>query len=474
MVKRDSIQGRILSANILNIISLVLLIALLFNISIGVYIENQTVTQFNEISKSIEEALRNHPNKFPERIRDTDKDWAVFGVLDRVLKNYTSILNAQYILINNDNMPLPSFGSDAESLAFSEHILNLISKDKFNDEKNLVTIKTYDMNYMGMVIPVFNKQSLQLGWVVIYSDTSQVDSLRIVINLILIVILLFSMVLTIIYSIYTSKKISQPFTVINAHLSQLSERNFHKTIHIDTHDEITELIKNINILSQKLKKYEEDQATFLQNISHELRTPLMSIQSYAEGIKYHVVENDETASEIIILETKRITDLVEQLTYLSRIDTVEGEYHFEVIELDEILWSCIDCIKGIALKNHKKIVYETFSDTVKVHADPEKLSRAIINILSNCIRHSYSLIDIQMARSSSEIVITIQDDGEGFEEGEIENIFTRFYKGKNGHLGIGLAITKEVIETHNGKISAQNTALGALFTIKLPLHEQSL
>jgi signal transduction histidine kinase len=474
MVKRDSIQGRILSANILNIISLVLLIALLFNISIGIYMQNQTVTQFNEISKSIEEALRNHPNKFPERIRDTDKDWAVFGVLDRVLKNYTSILNAQYILINNDNIPLPSFGGDTTALAFNEHILSLISGSEFNQQKNLVTIKTRDMNYMGMVIPVFNNQSLQLGWVVIYSDTSQVASLRIVINLILMVILLFSMVLTIIYSVYTSKKISQPFTVINAHLSQLSERNFHKTIHIDTHDEITELIKNINTLSQKLKKYEEDQATFLQNISHELRTPLMSIQSYAEGIKYHVVENHETASEIIIQETKRITDLVEQLTYLSRIDTVEGEYHFEVIELDEILWSCIDCIKGIGLKNHKKIVYETFSDTLKVHADPEKLSRAIINVLSNCIRHGHSLIEIQTTISRDQVIITIQDDGEGFEAHEIENIFTRFYKGKNGHLGIGLAITKEVIEAHNGEISAQNTALGALFVIRLPLHGQSL
>jgi signal transduction histidine kinase len=474
MVKRDSIQGRILSANILNIISLVLLIALLFNISIGVYMQNQTVTQFNEISKSIEEALRNHPNKFPQRIRDTDKEWAVFGVLDRVLKNYTSILNAQYILINNDNIPLPSFGSDTTALAFNEHILSLISGSEFNQQKNLVTIKTRDMNYMGMVIPVFNNQSLQLGWVVIYSDTSQVDSLRIVINLILMVILLFSMVLTIIYSVYTSKKISQPFTVINAHLSQLSERNFHKTIHIDTHDEITELIENINTLSQKLKKYEEDQATFLQNISHELRTPLMSIQSYAEGIKYHVVENHETASEIIIQETKRITDLVEQLTYLSRIDTVEGEYHFEVIELDEILWSCIDCVKGIGLKNHKKIVYETFSDTLKVQADPEKLSRAIINVLSNCIRHGHSLIEIQTTISRDQVIIAIQDDGEGFEAHEIENIFTRFYKGKNGHLGIGLAITKEVIETHKGEISAQNTALGALFIIRLPLHGQSL
>lgn len=465
MVKKESIRGRILKANVLNIILLVFLIGILFNISVGFYIQNQTIKQFNEIASSLQNALQEHPNKFPDRIRNIDQDWEVFGLLDRVLKNYTSILNTQYILVNNNHTSLPSFRSDPENILFNQQMLSQIPKKAFKEQQELVTIKTSEMNYMGMIIPVYNKDDLQLGWIVLYSDTSQVNSLRIMINIILIVILVFAMILTMLYSIYTSKKISEPFTVINKHLSELSERNFHKTIHIETHDEINELILNINTLSQKLHKYEEDQATFLQNISHELRTPLMSIQSYAEGIKYHVVENNENASDIIIQETKRITDLVEQLTYLSRIDTIEGEYHFEATELDDVLWSCIDCLKGIALKNNKKIVYDTLADTVKINADPEKLSRAIINILSNCIRHAKTLVHIQMEVLQDRVVLKISDDGEGFAEHETENIFTRFYKGKNGHLGIGLAITKEVIDAHHGQIIAENGPSGALFKI---------
>ena len=469
MIKKDSIQGRILKANILNIALLVFLIGILFNISIGFYIKNQTIKQFNEIAVGIEKALRMHPNKFPQRIQKTDEDWEVFGSLDRVLKNYTSILNAQYMLINNDGVSLPSFGSDFDSILFNQQIQSQIPSSQFNAHKNLVEIKTQDMNYMGMVIPVFNTKKLQLGWVIIYSDTSQVNSLRIMINVILIIILIFAMGITIFYSIYTSRKISEPFTAINNHLSELSQRNFHKTIHLETHDEINELIDHINILSEKLKKYEEDQATFLQNISHEIRTPLMSIQSYAEGIKYHVLEDAENASNIIIQETKRITDLVEQLTYLTRIDTVEGEYQFESIELDNILWSCIDCLKGIALKNKKKIIYNTLSDTALISADPEKLSRAIINILSNCIRHANYAITIDMQTAQDKVILKISDDGEGFADHEIENIFTRFYKGKNGHLGIGLAITKEVLEAHHAQIKAENGSQGALFTIYFPL-----
>ncbi|WP_069998303.1 sensor histidine kinase [Cellulosilyticum sp. I15G10I2] len=468
MFTKDSIQARILKANILNIVLLVLLIGILFNISIGIYIQNQTISQFNEIAQSVQGALRNHPNKFPEPTRNRNTALLVFGALDRVLKNYTSILDAQYILINNDKIAIPTFENTLDEIIFNQQLLTQIPENHFDEQKNLIAIKTKEMNYMGMIIPILNARKLQLGWVIIYSDTSKVNSLRIVINVILIAILFFSMALTIIYSIYTSKKISRPFSVINQHLNELSKRNFHKTIHIEANDEIIELIHNINFLSQKLRKYEEDQATFLQNISHELRTPLMSIQSYAEGIKYHVVEDHENASDIIIQETKRITDLVEQLTYLSRIDTVEGEYHFETSELDGILWSCIDCVKGIALKNNKKIVYDTVSDTIKINADPEKLSRAIINILSNCIRHAKTTIAIKMETQEDKVIITIEDDGEGFLDHELQNIFTRFYKGQNGHLGIGLAITKEVIDAHHAEITAENSSLGALFIIHFP------
>lgn len=469
MLKKDSIQSRILKANILNIILLVLLIGILFNISIGIYIQKQTLTQFNEISYNVQKALSNHPNKFPGPVRGADTVPSVFGALDRVLKNYTSILNARYLLVNMDRLAIPLFDFSLDELIFNQQILSQIPQEQLNDQKMLITFQTKQMNYTGMIIPIFNNQQLQLGWVIIYSDTSQLRSLRIVINLILISVLIFAMLLTIIYSLYTSKKISEPFTLINEHLNELSKRNFHQTISIDAHDEITELIHNINTLAEKLRKYEEDQATFLQNISHELRTPLMSIQSYAESIKYQVLENHENASDIIIHETKRITDLVEQLTYLSRIDTLEGEYHFEITELDGILWSCIDCVKGIALKNNKKIVYETLSDALTVRADPEKLSRAIINILSNCIRHANTTVYIHMSTASNQVMITVQDDGDGFLEQEISDIFLRFYKGEKGHLGIGLAITKEVIEAHHGQITAQNGPLGALFSITLPL-----
>ena len=469
MIKKDSIQGRILKANVLNSILLVFLIGILFNISIGFYIQNQTIRQFNDLAGGIQRALRMHPSKFPSRIQKPDKNWEVFGALDRVLKNYTTILDAKYILINNDKMALPSFENDLEYILFNQQILSQIPENQFSSHKNHIRIKTSEMNYMGMIIPVFNNEKLQLGWVVIYSDTTEVNSLRTMINLILMLILIFAMVLTIIYSIYTSRKISEPFTLINHHLNELSQRNFHKTIHIETHDEINELIHNINVLSQKLRKYEEDQATFLQNISHELRTPLMSIQSYAEGIKYHVVE-EENASDIIIQETKRITDLVEQLTYLSRIDNIKGEYHFEPTELDNVLWSCIDCLKGIALKKGKKIIYETLSDTVSIKADPEKLSRAIINVISNCIRHAKSSVTLHMKAFHDQVIIKISDDGEGFAPNEIQNIFTRFYKGKNGHLGIGLAITKEVVEAHQGQITAQNAPKkGALFILSFPI-----
>ena len=88
------------------------------------------------------------------------------------------------------------------------------------------------------------------------------------------------------------KKISAPFSHLNQHIRAIAERNFGNKIEMPVDDELREFVNNINIMSEKLETYDKAQKTFLQNVSHEFRTPLMSIQSYAEGIKYDVVDSN--------------------------------------------------------------------------------------------------------------------------------------------------------------------------------------
>jgi signal transduction histidine kinase len=215
--------------------------------------------------------------------------------------------------------------------------------------------------------------------------------------------------------------------------------------------------------------YDKAQKTFLQNASHEFRTPLMSIQSYAEGIKYSVTDTT-VAADIIIDESKRLTQLVENLLYLSRLDAIEENYCFNTLEFNELICCCVERMNVIAAKNNITINIDIPPIEIKIVGDEEKLSRAINNLLSNCIRYAKYKISVKSELiNGSTVRVTIADDGQGFEFTELSSIFERFFKGSKGNFGLGLAITKAVIEKHHGTITAENSEIGALFIIELPI-----
>jgi signal transduction histidine kinase len=124
----------------------------------------------------------------------------------------------------------------------------------------------------------------------------------------------------------------------------------------------------------------------------------------------------------------------------------------------------------IASKNNISIQIAALVQNIKVTADEEKLTRAVNNVLSNCIRYAESTVIIKSELIDEKTIqTTISDDGPGFDSKELPNIFGRFFKGAKGNFGLGLAISKNVIEKHNGKITAENSESGAIFHIDLPI-----
>ena len=248
----------------------------------------------------------------------------------------------------------------------------------------------------------------------------------------------------------------------------MSERQFSR-IHIPADDEILNLVENINTMTEKLESYDQAQKTFLQNASHELRTPIMSIRSYAEGMQYGVVENTE-AVKVILDETTRLTQLVENLLYLSRLDSIDEPYHMEPLDFHELLHFCTVRMRAIAQKQQKDIFIHLEPESLKLFGDGEKLTRAVTNLLDNCIRYAQRRVVVDSCLyDSTHVQVMISDDGSGFDPQDLKQIFTRFYKGKKGHFGLGLSIAKSIIEKHHGTITAGNGTTGAFFKIILPI-----
>ncbi|KUO75319.1 MAG: histidine kinase [Clostridia bacterium BRH_c25] len=480
-MKTDTIKWRIFKYNLIVIITLIALVAVIFNVSIRFYIEKDLIEQLSRIASRTEDtALKRGPEIFifdkktppslPTVKVRVDEVFRYYALLDRSLREPLSVLNADYILLDNNtgiiNSPLEWHSTAGADLL--EKISTEINKSKDLSKESYLNFHLSGTEYIAIVKPVSQKNNFGLGWIVIYSSIEKVNQLQLGINMILLVILLLSAFIIVIFSSVVAKKISAPFSTLNQHIRSIAERNFGAKINTPVYDELSEFVNNINIMSEKLETYDKAQKTFLQNASHEFRTPLMSIQSYAEGIKYSVTDTAASA-DIIIDESKRLTHLVENLLYLSRLDAIEENYSFSSLDLNELIHCWVDRMNGIAANNGINIKVYPLSSTVRIYADEEKLSRAITNVLSNCIRYAEStvtikseLIDAGMAR------IIISDDGPGFESNELPNIFERFFKGSKGNFGLGLAITKTVIEKHHGKITAENVRSGAEFRIDLP------
>ena len=217
-----------------------------------------------------------------------------------------------------------------------------------------------------------------------------------------------------------------------------------------------------------IEKEAERQQTFFQNASHELKTPLMAIQGYAEGIQAGVMDT-ASAAEVILAESDRMTELVDELLDISKIDMGRQPLTLSEMDVRELLYDSIRAVEPAAAAGGIAIVPDFPEEPVMVSCDDTRLRRAVANILSNGVRYARSELRLTCCADKRHVTIRIQDDGDGIAEADLPHIFERFYMGKSGKSGIGLALTREIIHLHKGTIRAYNGDGGAVFEITIPV-----
>mgnify|MGYP000314580744 CR=1 FL=1 len=216
-----------------------------------------------------------------------------------------------------------------------------------------------------------------------------------------------------------------------------------------------------------IEKEAERQQTFFQNASHELKTPLMAIQGYAEGIQAGVMDTG-SAAEVILKESDRMTELVDELLDISKIDMGRQPLALSEMDVRELLYDSIRAVEPAAAGGIA-IVPDFPEEPVMVSCDDTRLRRAVTNILSNGVRYARSELCLTCRTDKRNVTIRIQDNGDGIAEADLPHIFDRFYMGKSGKSGIGLALTKEIAHLHKGTIRAYNGDGGAVFEITIPV-----
>ena len=397
--------------------------------------------------------------------------------------------------------------SDVNTIIYLDHDYTRIFPDSNNDmlqnldeaDNLITTIHEYDLTqeYAMYKIPAssgdyylttINLNSLYEGYhglsAVFYVNSDKYDIFAKEIYGMLMYILIIAMIFTILYVLLISKSISKPIKKLCSFADKIGHGDFKRSEYAFKDKELIDLNNRMNETAAKLEKNGEEQKIFFQNVSHELKTPLMSIRGYAEGLKYRVFESEKdmnNAADIIIAESERLNDLVADLIYISKIDALDASNNSKIFEmtskadLTELTVNCVEKLKGLLISqnkiNDKKIEILPPPNEIYINCDEESLMRAVMNIIANCVQYAKTTVEISFHENAKGAYLYIKDDGPGIEEKDLPNIFNRFYKGKTGKHGIGLAITKAIIEQHGAKINAGNRIgeTGAEFVIEFKL-----
>lgn len=447
MFKRQklfSTRTRLLAIILSILISVIVIIALVFNILVNNYIRNTSISQLAEATKYIPNSSKidRNDNSLLDLSKMPRGRIGTKAQVFMISETYTVFFHGE--MSDIDNQIAQAIASTLEA----KH-LNL---GQINDLR--LSTKSGDFYISSEVNP---RDSL--GYMIFYVDITGIQNFADSINLYLFIIMAIMIIISILIVLAITRRITQPLTDLTAFSQQIGSGDF-TPFYKKVHDrELSTLAASMNQTASQLDKYDKEQKLFFQNASHELRTPLMSIKCYAEGINYGIMDA-KSASSTILAETDRLSEMVDDLLTISRIDNITKDSIPEECDLRELLATSVDEQRSIAEKRKINFLFEFDKYPVLLNGNEKTLSCAFSNLISNALRYAKSEVKMICKQDQKHIFITVQDDGSGISEEDLPHIFERFYKGQNGNHGIGLSIVKVVSEQHGGKIQVESCDTG--------------
>lgn len=293
------------------------------------------------------------------------------------------------------------------------------------------------------------------------------------------IIFIGSIILLLIFIIYERNQ-DKEIDEITKYLEAINNKNYTLKIDENSEEELSilknELYKVTVMLRENASNSLKDKInlkTALEDISHQLKTPLTSILIILDNLIDNPEMDYQTRVEFLHdlkRESIRIQSLIQSILKLSKFDSNTVQFIKQDIYLKQIVDEAIKNTESLADLKNIKINVEG-NKKIKLNCDLLWQTEAVTNILKNCIEHSSenTKIDIKYNNNSVYSYITITDYGEGISKEDIPHIFERFYRGKNSaneSIGIGLSLSKTIIESNNGIISVESNNDKTTFTIK--------
>ena len=332
---------------------------------------------------------------------------------------------------------------------------------------------------------MFNYDDGDIGEVFIVTDYEMFvrQIKRMIIEMFLSMILVI-MITGVVFSLWIKRSILKPIYSLENAARKIAEGELDFEVKKECNDEIGELVDEFENMRIRLRNSADERLNddkesreLISNISHDLKTPITAIKGYVEGIMDGVADTPEKMDKYIKTIYNKANDmdkLIGELTMFSKIDTNRIPYNFAKVNVEEY-FSDFREEASVELES-RNISLNYFNYTDKdtiIIADPEQLKRVINNIVSNSVKYidkKKGALNIRINDENDFIHVEIEDNGKGIEQKDLPKIFDRFYRtdhsrnSKQGGSGIGLAISRKIIEMHGGRIWA-TSKLGTGTTI---------
>lgn len=399
---------------------------------------------------------------FSDYIRDSRSrdDLKVVQYVERVYSDYKelnshSLMNIMHYAFSED--VVIQIRDKDNNISWNSSTFGIMygMVDEYSNDEGNFSFRSYPLAYNGVQIG-----TIDVGRPKSIISNIEDEKFLITINSIFAAASILTLIIAIRSSTHISNKFLNPIYTIKEN-AKLIEQGKYKTLNdVNTNTfELYELSVSVKELAERLNYQESLRKRMTTDIAHELRTPLAAIQSHIEAFMDGVWEPNDERLSVIHGEIIRLTKLINELSELSIVEEDEINLKLSTVDLSETLNEIMDSYEPMFLDKNINI-NKNIQNDVNLMGDMDYLKRIFVNILSNSIKYTneYGSVSVSLEQIKDKIRIIVKDTGIGIPKEDLKYIFERFYRSdlsrnrQTGGTGIGLTITKALVEAHGGTI----------------------
>jgi histidine kinase len=284
-------------------------------------------------------------------------------------------------------------------------------------------------------------------------------------------------------SFFVTRRVVAPVQAMTQASQRIAEGKYEERVPVHSQpgqeDELASLALSFNQMAARLEQTEAMRRQLIGDVAHELRTPLTTIKGSMEALIDGVLPADETTFQQVYREADRLQRLVHDLQELSQVEARAYELHLRPLEVGFLIQGVVSRLKSQFDEKGVALRVASHPDLPLIQADEDRITQVLTNLLGNALHYTPTggHVEISARQEGRKIQVDVRDSGIGIPAEHLPHIFDRFYRVDKsrsrvgGGSGIGLTITKHLVEAHGGRIRAASEGLGrgSAFTLILPV-----